>query len=139
MHAAMPKEILVIDDEESIRFTFSYLLEDQGYAVEVAASPDEALEKLARKSYALIFLDLLLGTHSGITILKEIKKSNPETPVIMVTGAPDSDSVSQALSMGAFAYIPKPVRLETLVTVTEKALNFRAGDQHPINGKLHKQ
>jgi len=128
MHAAIPKEILIIDDEESIRFTFSYLLEDQGYGVDVAASPDEALDKLAHKSYALIFLDLLLGTHSGITILKEIKKSNPETPVIMVTGAPDSDSVSQAISMGAFAYIPKPVRLETLVDITEKALNFRAGD-----------
>ena len=136
MKVAPPIDILVIDDEESIRFTFSYLLEDQGYVVDVAASSDEALDKIACKRYALIFLDLLLGTQSGISILKEIKKGNPETPVIMVTGAPDTDTVSQAIEMGAFAYIPKPVRLDTLIGITEKALKNRADNHLSGSGKL---
>jgi two-component system, NtrC family, response regulator HydG len=129
MDVSQLKGILVIDDEESIRFTFSYLLEDQGYAVDVAASPDEALGYLKAKHYDLIFLDLLLGTHSGIATLKEIRNGHPDTPVIMVTGAPDSESVSQAISMGAFAYMPKPVRLDTLTAITEKALKLSAGNQ----------
>lgn len=139
MEVAPPIDILVIDDEESIRFTFSYLLEDQGYVVDVAASSDEALEKIAYKHYALIFLDLLLGTHSGISILKEIKKGNPETPVIMVTGAPDTDTVSQAIGMGAFAYIPKPVRLDTLIAITEKALKYRTDNHLSSSGKSQNQ
>lgn len=80
------------------------------------------MASLENEQFDLIFLDLLLGTHSGLGTLKEIKAMAPQTPVVMITGAPDSDSVSKALNMGAFAYIPKPVRLETLSSITEKAL-----------------
>lgn len=127
MESALGKNILVIDDEESIRFTFSYLLEDLGYRVDVAESAEEALAKLASKRFHLVFLDLLLGAHSGIDTLKEIRTSQPDAQVIMVTGAPDTTTVSQAISLGAFAYIPKPVRLETLSAITEKALKHSAG------------
>jgi len=123
MTSSGQKNILIIDDEESIRFTFSYLLADQGYRVDVAATPQEALSCLERSDYDLIFLDILLGSHSGISTLKKIKKSYPATPVIMVTGAPDNDSVSEAIGIGAVAYLPKPVRLDTLITVTRKTLN----------------
>lgn len=81
---------------------------------------------LEQEQFDLIFLDLLLGTHSGITTLQQIKQVAPTTPVVMITGAPDSDSVSKAVSMGAFAYIPKPVRLETLASITEKALQYNS-------------
>jgi DNA-binding NtrC family response regulator len=121
------KQILVIDDEESVRFTFSFLLTNQGHKVDVAATPDEAMASLKQTRYDLIFLDLLLGTHSGITTLAEIMKHSPDTPVVMVTGAPDSESVSQAVSLGAFAYIPKPIRLDTLLAITDKALEHGTG------------
>jgi two-component system, NtrC family, response regulator HydG len=121
----MKQQILVIDDEESIRFTFSYLLEDLGYVVSTAASPNEALAAIENHDFDLIFLDLLLGIHSGLVTLETIKSRLPLTPVIMVTGAPDEDTVSKAISLGAFAYIPKPVRQETLQTITEEALAFR--------------
>jgi two-component system, NtrC family, response regulator HydG len=126
------KQILVIDDEDSIRFTFSYLLAEQGHKVDAAASPDEAMACLNRTHYDLIFLDLLLGTHSGITTLEEIRKFSPGTPVVMITGAPDSDSVSRAVSLGAYAYLPKPIRLDTLIAMTNKALKSSAGKSvHP--------
>jgi len=121
----MSERILIIDDEESIRFTFQYLLSDQGYQVDVAECPEEALQHLEEGAYDLIFLDLLLGTHSGISLLKSITRIAPQTPGVMVTGAPDEETVSQAIHCGAFAYIPKPVRQETLMTITTKALNYR--------------
>ncbi len=122
----MQKQILVIDDEESIRFTFKYLLGDQGYLVETAGSSDEARQMITQKSYDLIFLDLLLGLHSGLTLLKEIREQLPQTPVVMVTGAPDEQTISEAIRTGAFAYIPKPVRQDTLLTMAEKALAYRS-------------
>lgn len=121
----MSERILVIDDEESIRFTFQYLLSDHGFDVDVAADPTEAMAKITANDFDLIFLDLLLGTHSGIAVLKAIKQATPLTPVIMVTGAPDEETVSQAIRVGAFAYIPKPVRQETLMTIAQKALDYR--------------
>lgn len=129
MQTSLPKNILVIDDEESIRFTFSYLLRELGHRVDVAESAEEALDKLIAKHYDLIFLDLLLGAESGITTLKQIRIRQPDTQVIMVTGAPDTTTVSQAISLGAYAYIPKPVRLETLSAITEKALRHAAESQ----------
>ncbi len=122
----MNEQILVVDDEESIRFTFKYLLGDQGYRVETACSPEEALEQIGRCEFDLIFLDLLLGLHSGLTLLKDIRQQLPNTPVVMVTGAPDEQTVSDAIRSGAFAYIPKPVRQDTLETITRKALDYRA-------------
>ncbi|TYP00231.1 response regulator receiver domain-containing protein [Geothermobacter ehrlichii] len=122
----MNEQILVVDDEESIRFTFKYLLGDQGYQVETACSPEEALERISQREFDLIFLDLLLGLHSGLTLLKDIRQQLPNTPVVMVTGAPDEQTVSDAIRNGAFAYIPKPVRQDTLETITRKALDYRA-------------
>lgn len=118
----MKKKILVIDDEESIRFTFSYLLADQGFDVTSVASHDEGLQALADDHYDLIFLDLLLGVHSGLGTLQEIKQHHAEIPVIMITGAPDEETVAKAIRLGAFAYVPKPVRQETLANITHKAL-----------------
>ncbi|RMF47405.1 MAG: response regulator [Deltaproteobacteria bacterium] len=122
----MQKQILVIDDEESIRFTFKYLLGDHGYQVETASSSEEARELFTSRSFDLIFLDLLLGLHSGLTLLKEIREHLPHTPVVMVTGAPDEQTISEAIRSGAFAYIPKPVRQDTLLTMAEKALAYRS-------------
>jgi len=82
------QRILCIEDEESIRLTFASFLAEEGYRVDSAASADEALEMFGRHSYGLIFLDILLGSHSGINLLRVIPKKLLNAPVIMVTGAP---------------------------------------------------
>lgn len=121
----MNKRILCIDDEESIRLTFSSFLGDEGYLVDTAGSADEALEKLESGHYDLIFLDILLGQHSGINVLRVIRKRKLQTPVIMVTGAPEVDTAADAVRLGAFDYIPKPVRQETLVRLAKLALTHQ--------------
>lgn len=121
---SMAERILVVDDEESIRFTFQYLLADHGYEVAVAGSQNEALAIFSAGRFDLVFLDLLLGAHSGIDTLQRIREIDSDCPVVMITGAPDETTVSRAILLGAFAYIPKPIRRDTLLDVTEKALEF---------------
>ena len=72
----MTPKILIIDDEESIRFTFSSFLADEGYLTDTASNYSEALTKIAAGDIDLIFSDILLGGDSGIDILREIRRNN---------------------------------------------------------------
>ena len=115
--------ILVIDDEESIRYTFESFLEDKGYYVETAGGFDEAVERINHEDFDLVFADVILpGGKTGIDVIRELKAWNPYCPVVMITGDPNVDSASEAVRLGAFDYIPKPVRQETLVRVAAMAL-----------------
>ncbi|GAN32074.1 MAG: sigma 54-interacting transcriptional regulator [Candidatus Brocadia sinica] len=118
--------ILVIDDEENIRFTFESFLSDEGHEVTTAGDYDEALTILDKSDFDLIFADIVLGDKSGIDILKYIKKKNLTCPVVVITGAPDIETASDALRLGAFDYIPKPVLQNTLLRITKVALQHKA-------------
>ena len=83
----MSYKILVVDDEENIRFTFDNFLTDKGYEVVTAENLDEGMLLLG-DDIDLVFLDILLGTDNGLAILREVKKRGLITPVIMITGSP---------------------------------------------------
>ena len=121
----MTVKILVIDDEEGITFTFKKFLSNAGYAVTTAKDFDEALASITDKDYDLIFTDIILKGKSGIDILKEIKERDIKCPVVMITGYPNIETASDALRLGAFDYISKPVRKETLLHVTNVALQYK--------------
>jgi two-component system, NtrC family, response regulator HydG len=122
----MKASILVIDDEESIRFTFDKLLSREGYEISTAGNYDEALSRLDDKEFDLIFADIILGGSTGIHILQEVRKRNLGCPVIMITGYPNIENASEAMRLGAFDYIPKPVQYDTLIRVTAMALQHKA-------------
>ena len=122
----MESKILVIEDEESIRYTFESFLLDEGYAVITAKDYNEALSVIDTTGFDLIFADILLEGKTGIDILREIRERNLRCPVVMITGEPNIDTASDALRLGAFDYIPKPMRQETLVRVTKMALKHKA-------------
>jgi DNA-binding NtrC family response regulator len=82
----MKAKILVIDDEESIRFTFNEFLAEEGHTVFLAATYGEAVRIIDKKDIDLIFADIIIGRHNGIEILKKINKENLLCPVIMITG-----------------------------------------------------
>ncbi len=117
--------ILIIDDEESIRHTFSAFLSREGYRASVAKDYDEALVALTNTSFDLVFTDIILGAHSGVDILREIKAQGHTCPVIMMTGEPNIDTAAASVRLGAFDYIPKPIKRETLVRVTKHALQHK--------------
>jgi len=119
------RRILVVDDEESIRYTFTAFLEDAGHQVRAAASAAEALRHLDGDVFDLVFVDIMLGGESGLDLLGEIRQKFPLCPVVMITGAPEIDTAMEALRRGAFDYIPKPLRQETLLRVSRQALHHR--------------
>jgi two-component system, NtrC family, response regulator HydG len=121
----MPANILVVDDEESIRFTFEAFLAEEGYAVTTAASLEQALQRCAASEFDLIFSDILLGGGSGVELLRQLRAKNPACPVVMITGFPTLETATEALRLGAYDYIPKPVTQEILLRVTRMALRFK--------------
>jgi two-component system, NtrC family, response regulator HydG len=120
--------ILVVDDEEGIRFTISRLLRKEGYQVDVAGSQAESLICLRTVHYDLVFIDIMLIGESGITLLQEIKVLSPTTKIIMCTGYPDIGSAAAAVRLGAFDYITKPLRHETLLSTARHALDVKQRD-----------
>jgi DNA-binding NtrC family response regulator len=119
------EQILIIDDEESIRFTFAAFLEDAGYEVDTADSSRTAQKMLESKFYDLVFLDILLGRDSGLDLLRQINERPVFCPVVMITGSPEIETAAEAVRCGAFDYIPKPILQPTLMRVTEMALRHK--------------
>ncbi len=124
--AMMSARILIVDDEVAVLNTFGAFLVRDGYEVRTAADFDTALEIIRKENIDFILLDIMLGEHTGIELLREIKLMGLNTPVIMITGQPDIDNAASALRHGAFDYIVKPIRRETLLRVTKHALQHKA-------------
>lgn len=115
--------ILLVDDEEGIRYTLGLLLKKEGYLVDQAAGCGAALALLQSAEYDLAFIDVMLAGESGLDLLRHIKSTSPETQVIICTGFPQVESAVEAVRLGAFDYITKPIRHETLMLVARHALN----------------
>jgi DNA-binding NtrC family response regulator len=107
--------ILVIDDEEVMRDVMSRLLEREGYSVSLAATPHEALELLGHRVYDVILLDLMLPEKSGLVLLPEILRLDPDAVVIMITAYGSIESAVQATKGGAFDFLTKPFKNDELL------------------------
>ncbi len=121
------QKILIIDDEESIRFGFKEHLSREGYDVLTAEDYDSAIAAIDSTKLDLIISDIILEHHTGMDILREVKtRPMNYCPVVMVTGRPDVETASEAVRLGAFDYLPKPVRKATLLRTVSLALNHKA-------------
>ncbi len=119
------RAILIVDDEESLRLTFAMFLTREGYKnVETAASFEEARAAISRKSFDLVISDIVLGGEKGTELLRHIRESGISCPVVMITGFPNLESASEAVRLGAFDYISKPVNKEKLLKLVRQALAF---------------
>jgi two-component system response regulator HydG len=114
--------ILIIDDEESIRYSFEIFLTEAGYTAITAGSYEEALARISEIDFDLIFIDIILGGRSGIDVLREISKRDILAPVIMITGDPDAATAQEAFTLGAYGHISKPISQEKLLRLTKSAL-----------------
>jgi two-component system response regulator HydG len=118
-------KILVIDDEESIVYTFESFLSDEGHDVLIARNYDDALMHLAGPTVDVVFCDIILGGKTGIDVLREVKTRGLMCPVVMITGLPDVRTASEAVRLGAFDYVAKPVVQEMVVRLTNVALQHK--------------
>ncbi len=116
-------KILIVDDEESIRQTFEIFLTAEGYQfVKTVATFDEAMAAMGQTEYDLIISDIVLIGAGGTDLLRKIRESGVECPVVMITGFPNLESATESVRHGAFDYISKPVNKETLLHFTRQAL-----------------
>jgi DNA-binding NtrC family response regulator len=115
--------ILVIDDEESIRFTFQRFLATEEHEVTTAACYTAALSRIDQEYFDLILADINLGDGWGIDILEEVERRGLATRVIIMTAYPTSETRAVSLSQQAKDYLVKPLRQDTLVRSVENALH----------------
>lgn len=121
----MPERVLVIDDEKSICDALSHVLKAAGYSVSASTSGAEGLSLIERASFDLVISDIKMVGITGIDVLKKIKQTHPDTPVIMITAFGSIESAVEAVKMGASDYITKPFMNEDLKLRVAKALESR--------------
>jgi DNA-binding NtrC family response regulator len=120
-----PASILIVDDDESIRESMSQVLGKEGYGVKTAEEGKKGLRLFSDENFHVVFLDLKLPGMGGMEILSQIKESNSETPVIIITGYASVESAVEAMRRGAYDYMVKPFTPEELRVITRKALDNR--------------
>jgi DNA-binding NtrC family response regulator len=118
----MKAKILIIDNEESIRFSFHRFLKAEGYKVATAESYLEALARMDETEFDVIFADIFLEDGWGIDILEEVTHRKIQTRVIIMTAYPSSETIKLSLHMQAADYLTKPLRQEGLLYSVNKAL-----------------
>jgi two-component system, NtrC family, nitrogen regulation response regulator GlnG len=120
------ERILVVDDEESIRWVLTRGLARRGWKVQSAENAHLALRRLAEQDYALVFLDVRLPDIDGLTLLEQIRTLASPPMVVVMTAQGTVDTAINAMKKGAYEYIIKPFDLEDVVTLAHQALRTRA-------------
>jgi excisionase family DNA binding protein len=116
--------ILVVDDEETIRSLFKKTLEELGHKVVAAETGLEALEILKQRDFAMVFLDLKMPGMDGVEFFRHIKITKPQLPVIIITGYPNSDTMARALAQAPFGIMNKPFNESDIISAVNTFLHI---------------
>jgi two-component system response regulator AtoC len=111
------RKVLIVDDEYLIRYSLQRLIEREGFSVITADSGLQALQQFEQEKPDIVILDIRLPDANGLNLLKTIKEINPSVTVVMVTACPDIQSSVEAMKMGAFDYLDKPIDLDKLTNI----------------------
>jgi CheY-like chemotaxis protein len=112
--------VLVVDDDEVIRTGLERLLSRQGYAISTATTAEEGLAQLEQQHYDLVLTDFQMPGMDGLELLGRIKQASPDTPVIMITGHAETDTVIQALRRGVSDFVTKPYEPPELLNIVKR-------------------
>ena len=120
----MKQNILIVDDEPDIRDVISVILNDEGYNTNCVSNAQEAQAKINIEIPSLIILDIWMrdSTMDGLSLLNWIKDSNPEIPVLMISGHGTVEIAVNAIKAGAYDFIEKPFKSEKLLFMVSRAL-----------------
>src|SRR5215470_4993379 len=118
--------VLVIDDEPAIRESLHALLTlEGGYSVDLAEGGTEGLQKISKRAYDLVLLDLMMPDMSGMEVLQEVRERDRETPIFMITAYGSVQAAVDALKAGADDYFPKPFENDKLIREIEGVIARR--------------
>lgn len=124
------KMILIIDDEDNIRNGLSLALQDEGYAIQSATDGKQGLEKLNLFLPDVVICDVKMPEINGIELLTQAKKKHPNIPIIMLTGHAGLEDAINAMKLGAYDFLTKPVHLEKLFLLVQRAIESSTQQQH---------
>jgi two-component system response regulator HydG len=116
-------KVLVIDDEVIVVNSVRRILTRKGYRVESAFTGRDALQRIQDGNYRLVLLDMRLPDWDGLLLLSRIKHTNPDLPVLVVTGYSSIETAVEAVQRGAADYMPKPFTPEELYQFTSRTLS----------------
>ncbi len=120
------EKILIVDDEAFIRENLERILAGDGYRPFSTESGEEALRLVEEEEIDLVLLDLNLGPHSGLDVLKKLREIDPDVLVIIITGYGTVESAVEALKMGAYDYIKKPFKADAIRLIVKLALETQS-------------
>ncbi len=115
--------ILVIDDEKSIRNTLKEVLEYENHTIDMASDGEEGLEKFKSNQYEIVLLDIKMPGMDGTEVLDNIVAESPDVPVIMISGHGNIDTAVESIKKGAYDFIEKPLDLNRLLITIRNALD----------------
>jgi DNA-binding NtrC family response regulator len=118
----IPAKILVVDDEVNIREALASILENEGYEVSSSASAEEAIAALGEDYFHIVVSDMRMGGDSGLDLLRWLQANCPETEMILLTAYGSVEGAVEAMKLGAYDYLCKPVDRDRLYLLIEKAL-----------------
>ena len=126
-YASLPQEVrqsaLVVDDEQTTRYFMSRAIDRRGWRCVSASSGAEALDRVAKERFDLIFLDLAMPGMSGAQTFAGIRRMDPGANVVIITAYPDSDLMAEALRVGRFSLLPKPFGPDQLALTLDATAN----------------
>ena len=116
------RKVLVVDDDPVVSKSIDRVLSGKGYAVISAANGEEALERLAREDYDVVYTDIRMPGMSGIEVARRIRETRPWLPVVIVTGYATEANEMEAIDMGAAGFLRKPLSPEVIEGSVERAM-----------------
>ena len=126
--------ILIVDDEEVVRRSFSRALAATECQVKAVASWTQVAETLGAEPYDVVLLDLRMPDLDGITVLRAVKQRWPTSEVIIITGYPTLETAKEAVALGAYDYLAKPVDPEQVIEASSAAMQHKRWALHEAGG-----
>ncbi len=114
--------VLVVDDEDSLRTIVHHELESNGFNVDVAEDGEAAMGKLNSGTYDLVILDIYMPIKDGLDVLRDLRKTNKKTKVIMLTGVNELKIARESLTLGANDFITKPYDFKKLLACIDRVM-----------------
>lgn len=123
-------KVLVVDDEEIIHRSYARILAGGNCNVEVAWNGKDALQAMEQRMVDVVLLDMRMPEMDGMAVLKAIKAQWPEIEVVVITGNPSIESAKEAVALGAYDYLAKPVGPDDIIQATNRAMTHKKWALH---------
>jgi len=127
-------KILIVDDEEVVRLSFTRILSGTNCNVKAVSTWTQVAQLMQQDPFDVVLLDLRMPEMDGITVLRALKQRWPESEVIIITGYPTLESAKEAVALGAYDYLTKPVGPEQVIDASNAAMQHKRWALHNDNG-----